>query len=93
MTEIKYKGYERIEVPNDWEPIEHVCYPGNGSKAFTHPETGATTHLIEMGSGERRYIAQFEHGEEWYEEKWISYEMGVAFLESWMESSPTPQHG
>lgn len=85
MTAIQYGPYERIDVPDDWEPIEHLCYPHNGSKAFRHPETGANTHLIEHGSGERRYIAQFEGDDACRDVKWLDYELGVAHLETWME--------
>jgi hypothetical protein len=77
----------RVEAPEPWRPIDYLCYPGAGSKAYKHP-TGANAHIIDM-HGTGNYIAQIEdEGGDFEEVRGVPYPRAVEVVSQWMRERP-----
>ena len=85
MSDEYTDGKHYVEVPDPWQPLEYLCSPRNGSKAYKHPN-GANVHIINMyDTG--NYIAQIEHEDgEFQERRFIPWGEAVKVAEDWMKN-------
>lgn len=74
------------ELPDGWEPIPDLCYPGNGSKAYHDPSTGASVHIVALtpSLGMAWVVQQEVPPNGWKDRRVPEWEAACDLAEVWM---------
>lgn len=78
------------ELPEGWERIEYLCYPGKNSKAFKHKQKSYNVHIVNMyDTGKFTVNAEYPNAE-WIDETVYSYSEAVELALKCMNGEITP---